>query len=80
MSHTMAVNGAQESAGEIRGFPGSLVAVTGEPEARVRWVKGLAETLNGCFEEGTLPAETGAEWAVPGKRVDLKGYRFFPSA
>lgn len=79
MSHTIAVNGAQESSAEIVDFPPSLVREEGEPGSRLRRVEGLEETLVHCFEKEKLPSEAGISWAVAGRRVDLAGYRFFPS-
>jgi hypothetical protein len=78
-AHTLVVNGAQESAGQIVEFPRGLVRSSGEGDARVTWVTGLAEVLTDCYEQFCLPSELGAEWAASPRVQDLTDYAAFPS-
>jgi predicted dehydrogenase len=75
-SQTLAINGMHESAPEAAGFPSGLVSRGGEPE-RVA-VGGLADMLADCYRRGCLPSEAPVAWAVPGRRVNLAGYRWYP--
>lgn len=68
-AHTLCVNGMHQSIGEIWPFPSSLVTQHGAPE-RVS-VTGLDEVLGECWLNQRLPAETGASWATPGRRVEI---------
>ncbi len=78
-AQTLCINGAQESAGQVTQFPAELVAVTADDDP-LTWVGGLAEQLQGCYDDGTLPSECGdISWARAGKPMDMRGYDFFPA-
>jgi predicted dehydrogenase len=81
-SHTLCVDGAQESTSPIVDFPMDQVErkQTGNDDTLV-WVKGLLETLESCYDEGILPSELGdaPAWAQAGDVVDLRDYDHFPS-
>jgi predicted dehydrogenase len=74
--HTLCVNGIQESAGKIVPFPKSKSR--SDEKNGVRWVEGLAETLQECYQKGTLPSESRVSWARHRKTIYLKDYRHFP--
>ncbi len=75
-SHTLCINGIQESSPEILVFPESMVQY--DEEKGTRWVKGLTEVFYDCYQKGILPGEAGYSWAHPGRPIDLCNYRFFP--
>lgn len=77
MSHTLTINGAQESTPNIVEFPKEIIKKEGEPV--LNWVEGLEEALKYCYREEVLPSEIGINWAKPGKKVSLIGYTRFPS-
>jgi predicted dehydrogenase len=76
--HTLCVNGAQDSCGEITVFPPPLIHVTGSAPRRLVWVEGLAEDLRQCYDTSLLPSELGMRWARAGRKIDLRDYRHFP--
>ena len=77
---TLAINGAQESAGGVTQFPAELVEVTACGDDRLTWAPGLYEQLTQCYDRGVLPSELGdIAWAQPGELIDLRGYDFFPA-
>jgi predicted dehydrogenase len=76
LSQTLCVNGMHESVAEIPSFPAAAVRHEESPE-RV-YVAGLDDILLGCYRDKTLPAETGAPWAVAGRTVSLIDYHTFP--
>ncbi len=39
-----------------------------------------ADGLRRCYDEWRLPSELGLGWAVPGRRVDVRGYVHYPSS
>ena len=76
-AHTLCVNGAHESA-EIISLPDSAVRVDDLEGSPLTWAPGLMEALEGCFEQGVLPSELGsADWAQPGKVINLRDYKGF---
>ncbi len=77
-SHTLCINGAQDSAGGITPFPPSRIRVQGDPPNRLTWVEGLPDALRRCYTDGVLPSELSVPWAGPGSKINLKGYRRFP--
>ncbi len=80
LAQTVCMNGAQESAIEISNFPESLIQNISQDDNKYRCVVGLQKVFELCFDLGVLPAELGdISWASPGKIVDLKGYKKFPS-
>ena len=76
-SHTICINGMQESVPEISKFPKELLRQTGQPKQT--WVQSLAEGFSSCYDNWQLPSEGGIPWAVGGREIDLRGYEFFPS-
>lgn len=79
-SHTLCVDGAQESMPEIGHFPRDLIRQRpmGDDDA-LTYVPGLLETLETCYDEGVLPSELGsAPWARRGQTIDLRDYDRFP--
>jgi predicted dehydrogenase len=88
MSHTLAVNGAQESVSEVGEFPDRHVIrePRGDSDALI-WVEGLQEALETCYDQGRLPSELdaapsvdGIPWVRPGRLVDLQNYTHYPSS
>jgi len=77
-AQTLCMNGMQESATPIAGFPPELLSRPGADGARVTVVAGLDDILIGAYDAGRLPAELGVPWAVSGREVDLRGYDRFP--
>ncbi len=75
MAHTLCINGVHESMPQVCEFPESMVKLNGEKD--IVWVEGLAETLEKCYDEWSTPAASGADWAVPGKTVNIQSYHFF---
>jgi hypothetical protein len=80
-SHTLAVNGAQESMPEIADFPEHLVVRRDDGGDVLAYVEGLVETLAHCYDAGCLPSEMSTvPWARAGEIVDLTDYEHFPSS
>jgi predicted dehydrogenase len=78
LSHTLCMNGAQDSSAGIGNFPEELIQTTGDGTEQLRWVTGLSDAVVQCFAQGILPSEHGGlTWALPGSLVDLRGYREF---
>ncbi len=80
MSHTLAVNGAQESVTSIGEFPDYLVnheargddapsRLDDDAPSRLDdaliWVKGLQQALETCYDQGVLPSELPRDFDVP---------------
>ena len=81
MSHTLAVNGAQESVDSIVDFPDDLVRRHDQNGDELLYVEGLVETLGRCYDQGVMPSELGdVPWAKIGRVVDLRDYRHYPSS
>jgi predicted dehydrogenase len=78
LSHTLCLNGAQDSTPIIQEFPPSLLKVQGEPGKRMISVEGLTEVLFECYELSRLPSELGVPWSQQGKIIDLSNYENFP--
>lgn len=77
-AQTLCMNGMQESATPIAGFPAEMVSRQGDEGTRVTVVAGLDAALIRAYEQGRLPAELGLPWAVAGREIDLQGYERFP--
>ena len=80
-THTLCINGAQESVDAVSNFPDELVQVSQEAGDTLTWVTGLQEILEACYEKGVLPSELApaVPWARAGHPVDLRDYKFYPS-
>jgi len=74
--HTLAVNGIQESVSDISSFPSSFINHNHPDESL--WVKDLGKVLYKCYLNSCLPSEKNIDWAVKGKPVFMKDYKFFP--
>jgi predicted dehydrogenase len=78
-SHTLCINGAQESI-EITAIPPE--SVRREPRGvadTLTWAVGLQESFKQSYAQGCLPAEIGTfPWAKIGKAVDLTQYDHYP--
>lgn len=73
-SHTLCVNGAQDSA-EIVTIPESVIRQTDD----LSWVEGLEDLLRQSCEAGKLPAEIGGyDWLQAGKLINLQEYGHYP--
>lgn len=70
-AHTLCVRGVHESMPAAVEFPEDLVRETGKGGQRLRWIDGLGELLEECFEKNSLPNELGAPWAEPGRTVSI---------
>ncbi|NLF39285.1 Gfo/Idh/MocA family oxidoreductase [bacterium] len=76
-SHTLCVNGLQESC-DILPFPAESVRRDESPGDSLTWVEGLAELFDECYTRALLPSETGAAWARKGHTMDLTSYTSYP--
>ncbi len=76
MSHTIAINGAQDSMEDILEFPGSIVKY--DEREKLTWVEGLGSLLTDCYRDWSMPGEKGISWAKSGSKIDLAGYRSYP--
>jgi hypothetical protein len=72
------MNGMQDAAAGIRGFPAEQVSQVGDAGSRVTVVRDLDTILIRAYEEGRLPAEMRVPWAVSGRDLDVRGYEVFP--
>ncbi len=77
-AQTLCMNGMQDSAPGIAGFPPEWVSRQGDEGARVTVVRDLDRVLVRAYEEGRLPAEMGVPWAVPGRDLEVSTYTVFP--
>jgi len=75
-SHTLAVNGIQDSVPKAPSFPSSIIEHSNTGERL--WVKELGEALYNCYLNSCLPSEKGIKWAVKGRQMDMQTYTFFP--
>lgn len=79
LSHTICINGSQESVSKINEFPPCMIKERDWPadQSRVTYAEGLAGILEECYENWQLPYDTGISWARPGKLIDLNDYSTF---
>ena len=76
---TRCINAIQESVPKIAAFPDHLINREGEQDNQLRWVTGLKDTLQACYEHNQLPAEMKAvDWAQVSRLVNLQDYDHFP--
>lgn len=75
MAQTVCINGVHESMPQVCNFPEDMVKL--DRAMSMVWVEGLAESLEKCYADWSTPTASGASWAVPGKTVDMQGYRGF---
>jgi hypothetical protein len=78
-AQTLAIDGMQDSAGEIVDFPAALKRESPNGASSWTWVEGLDEALEEGFHTSRLPSEMGLPWARPGRPIDLADYRQFPA-
>ncbi len=77
-SHTLCVNGMQESVKNITCFPEDLILVEEKnPSDPLIFVEDLAQVLTDCYDSWRMPHEAGIIWAKAGQKVKLRGYREF---
>jgi len=77
-SQTLAMNGVQESVGEVSDFPKSLINRS-ELEKKW-WVTDLDKNLLEAYEKNLLLRETNLSWARGGKTIDLSNYSHYPDS
>lgn len=75
-SQTLAMNGVQESVGEVLDFP-KLLINRNEIEKRW-WITDLDKNLLEAYEKNLLLHEIGLSWARSGKAIDLENYSYYP--
>jgi predicted dehydrogenase len=79
-SHTLCVDGAQESS-RLIDFPEDLLRRREEHDDTLIWVEGLLPALESCYDQGMLPGEQpDVAWAESGRIVDLRDYDHFPAS
>ena len=78
-SHTLCINGAQDSMGRIVDFPPAQIRVRGDTPTRLTWVEGLPDVLQRCYADGVLPNELNLPWTKSGRKINLESYRNFPN-
>ncbi|MGI6705702.1 MAG: Gfo/Idh/MocA family protein [Clostridia bacterium] len=77
-SHTLCVNGMQESVKDIPSFPEELIRVDEtDPKDPLVFMENLVQLLTDCYESWKMPHEAGILWAKAGQRVELRGYKEF---
>ena len=76
-SHTLCVNGIQDSVGTSMKLPRDMIKVVGSPGSRLASSPELAALLATCFQAGALPSELGMPWARRGRTIDLRGYQSY---
>lgn len=74
-AQTLSINGIQESASGITAFPDNMIDNKSKTSRNVR---GLEDLLTRCYQDNTLPSESGLNWSKKGKRMDLRTYTYFP--
>jgi len=79
-SHTLCVNGIQESVGASADLPDDMIESIGPPGNRLASSPELAVLLKACFQANALPSELGASWAHRGRSIDLRRYHHYPGA
>jgi hypothetical protein len=80
-SHTLCINGAQESS-KVISVPSEFVhqEAVGDSDS-LTWVVGLREAFKRCYELNCLPTEIKVfPWARPGKVINLNDYIFLHAA
>lgn len=78
-SHTLCINGVQESMPEIKDFPADLIHHDSSMRKNKQgiWVEGLYDVFMDCYNNWKMPYESGVRWAKNGKKVDLTNYNHF---
>lgn len=74
-SHTLCINGMQDSMPDIQDFPQEYIRY--DDVRQITWVEGLAEVMKECFKEWKLPSELNVPWAKAGREIDLRNYTEF---
>jgi predicted dehydrogenase len=78
-SHTICINGAQESASPIAEFGESFVRHDMRGEDTLVYVEGLVDVLERCYADVKLPSTyDDVAWARAGRTLDLRGYNHYP--
>jgi len=79
LSHTLCVNGVQESVPHIVEFPREFVRCDRRDNDQWTYVEGLDAVYDACYAAGVLLSEQGVAWARKGRRIALDNYTTFPS-
>lgn len=77
-SHTLCLNGVQDSMPEIRAFPEALLHTKEEGHSRRVWVEGLEDVLESCYADNVLPSEKEVFWSAKGRLISLGPEYVFP--
>lgn len=77
LSHTVCVNGAQESS-SITNFSADIIREDDNDSPSHLWVEGLDTTMESCFDKNCLPSDIAVPWAQKGKCIDLSDYSHIP--
>jgi predicted dehydrogenase len=79
LSHTICINGMQESMPQIVVFPENIVKKGVLPSGdEAIYAEGLRNALITCYEKWAMPSELGITWAKPGEEIDLSDYTYYP--
>jgi hypothetical protein len=73
----LASNGAFESSGGTHGIPERFIRRYPQADSVATHLTGIRELILRAAGQGKLFSELGVEWAVPGKAMDMSGYRLF---
>ncbi len=73
LSHTLCIQGMQDSKPQITNFPEEMVKWTEDLRDghSGTYAKGLDEAIERCYENWALPSELGVPWACPGKEIQI---------
>lgn len=74
-SHTICINGVQESVPDPVQFPNEMLRF--DDAGKVTYVEGLGDILNRCYHEWKMPCELGLPWSYEGREINLSDYAFF---
>jgi len=75
-SQTVAMNGIQESVGEIINFPKTMI--NRNVNERRWWISDLSKVLIDAYRNNLMLHETNLSWARCGKTIDLTHYSHYP--
>ncbi len=73
----LAANGAFESSGQVHAIPATAISRYPAGDSVATAIRDIEALISRASREDMLFAETGASWAVPGRPVDMAGYREF---
>jgi predicted dehydrogenase len=78
LSHTICINGSQESS-QVNEVPPCMIKERYYPPGGsvMTYAEGLAGILKECYDNWQLPYDMGISWARPGRLIDLRCYKVF---